>query len=272
VDYVLLAAFIPAFQVGLYMRAFTLGSDYQSKISQILLSVAFPVLSRARDRDEVRRLRERMIRVHVSVLFPLLFGLIAVAPEFVPWMYGEPWADAGHLTQILALGGMIAAVGTGTGPLLMATGHTQALFVYNVVGFAMYTSAVLLSVSFGVTAVCVAVVTSRLLGFVALQYLIVERRVGIPILETARDDVVPAFAAGLPQLVLTWVLLHLGLDVGLPVAAAILFAGVIGLVLNAVIIRWFFPTTWADLRMLADKLVPRASGARRLRRSPARKP
>ena len=47
VDYVLLAAFMPAFQVGLYMRAFALGSDYQAKISQVLVTVAFPVFSRA---------------------------------------------------------------------------------------------------------------------------------------------------------------------------------------------------------------------------------
>ena len=78
VDNVLLAAFVPAFQVGLYMRAFTLGSDYQSKISQILLSVAFPVLSRARTVTSCDWVRARMIRVHTTILFPLLFGLIAV--------------------------------------------------------------------------------------------------------------------------------------------------------------------------------------------------
>ena len=74
VDYLLLAAFIPAFQVGLYMRAFALGSDYQSKISQILLNVAFPVLSRARNLAETRRYRARMIRVHTAVLFPCSSG------------------------------------------------------------------------------------------------------------------------------------------------------------------------------------------------------
>ena len=133
----------------------------------------------------------------------MLFGLIAVAPEFVPWMYGERWAGAASLTQILAVGGMAAAVGTGTGPLLMATGHTHALFVYNLVGFGAYTIAVLAAVPFGVTAVCVAVVAVRWISFISMQYIVVERRVGIPILETVRDDVFPAVTGGLPLLGVT---------------------------------------------------------------------
>ena len=274
IDYLLLAAFIPAFQVGLYMRAFALGSDYQSKVSQILLNVSFPVLSRAKTFEEMRRMRARMIRVHATVLFPLLFTLIAIAPQFVPWLYGERWAGAGSLTQILAVGGMIAAVGTGTGPLLMATGHPRALLVYNGVGFIAYTLAVLASVSFGVTAVCVAVVTVRLVSFVTMQYLVVERRVGIPILETVRDDVTPALAAGLPLLVVTLLGLRLCLDASLPVFVAIAVSGVVGLAVYAAIMRTFFPATWADVGMLARQLVPsavvrRLSGPLRRRRAPA---
>ena len=198
VDYLILAAFIPAFQVGLHMRAFTLGFDYQSKITQVLLSVAFPVFSRAKDLEEMRRVRARMIRVHTTILFPLLFGLIATAPEFVPWMYGERWSGAAQLTQILAVGGMVSAVGTGTGALLLAAGRPGTLLGYNGVSFVTYAIAVLCAVPFGVTTVCVAVVSVRLVTFVVLQRVVVERKVGIPILEIARNDVLAAVTAGLP--------------------------------------------------------------------------
>jgi lipopolysaccharide exporter len=259
IDYVLLAAFIGPFQVGLYMRAFVLGSDYQSKISQVLLSVAFPVLSRAKDFEEMRWMRARMIRVHATILLPLLFGLIAVAPEFVPWMYGERWAGAASLTQILAIGGMIAAVGTGTSPLLMATGHPRALFVYSLVAFVAYTIAVLVSIPFGVTAVCVAVVVVRLITFVALQRLIVERWVGIPVLETVRDDVIPAVAGGVPLLVVTMAGLRLCLDAGLPVFLAMALPFAAGLAVYVGILRAFFPAIWLDVRTLTRRLaVPTA--------------
>jgi O-antigen/teichoic acid export membrane protein len=248
------------------MRAYALGSDYQSKISQILINVAFPVLSRARDTEEIRRLRARMVRVHAIVLFPLLFGLIALAPEFVPWLYGERWRGAAELTQILAASGMIAAVGTGTGPLLLATGHTRALLAYNIIGFVAYTLAVLAAVPFGVTAVCFAVVGIRLITFVTLQYLIVERRVGIPILETVRDDVIVAFACSVPQLLVTMAGLRLALDAGLPVFASMLLPGLAGLALYVFILRMFFPSTWSDVSMLVRRVSPAAS----LRALPAR--
>jgi O-antigen/teichoic acid export membrane protein len=256
IDYLLLAAFIPAFQVGLYMRAFALGSDSQGKISQVLLNVAFPVLSRTKDPDGLRRLRARMIRVHATVLFPLLFGLIAVAPEFVPWLYGATWTEAGPLTQILAVGGMIAAVGTGTGPLLMAAGQPRALLAYNVTGFVAYTLAVLAAIPFGLTAVCIAIVIVRATTFVAMQYFVVERRVGIPVLETVRDDVVPAVTCGLPQLAITWLVLHISLDAGLPVAPAIAVAGVAGLAVYMLLMRRHFRATWADVTMLFGRLLP----------------
>jgi PST family polysaccharide transporter len=254
IDYLLLAAFIPARQVGLYMRAFALGSDYQAKISRVLLDVSFPVLSRAQDRDEVRRIRARMIRVHAAVLFPLLFGLIAVAPEFVPWLYGEPWAEAGELTQILAVAGMIAALGTGTGPLLMATGHPGALLRYNVISFIAYTAAVLAAAPFGVTAVCVAVVAVRLVTFVILQRVIVEREVGIPILETVRDDAIPAVVGGVPLMLVTMLGLELGMEAGLHPVVSMLVPGLLGLALYAAILRVLFPDTWTDLSRLSGRL------------------
>jgi len=266
IDYLLLAAFVPAFQVGLYMRAFTLGIDYQSKISQVLLSVAFPVLSRARDRDEMRRVRARMIRVHTTVLFPLLFALIAIAPEFVPWMYGERWSGAAPLTQILAVGGMVAAVATGTGALLLAAGQPRALLVYNGVTFVAFTIAVLVAVPFGVTSVCVAVVAVRLIAFVVLQRAVVERAVGIPILDTVRDDVIPALTGGLPQLAVTVVGMRLGLDASLPTLVAMVLPGALGLAVYCLIVRALFPATWADMRRLAARLpVPTLTQALRRR-------
>ena len=75
-------------------------------------------------------------------------------------MYGERWTGAASLTQILAVGGMVSAVGTGTGALLLAVGRPRALLGYNGVAFAAYAIAVLASVPFGVTAVCVAVVAT----------------------------------------------------------------------------------------------------------------
>jgi O-antigen/teichoic acid export membrane protein len=260
IDYVILAASLPAAQVGYYVRAFLLGSDYQSKISGILLRISFPVLSRARDLAEMRRIRARMIRVHATLLFPLLFGLIAVAPTFVPWLYGENWEPAGELAQILAIGGMIAAVGTGTGPLLLATGHPRALFLYNLIGLFAYTATVLIAVPYGVVTVCWAVVGMRLFLFLVLQYAIVERKVGIPMLATLRDDALPAVVGGVPQMLVTMAGLDL-LAPELPTFLALAIPGLAGLVVYVLIVRTFFAAAWRDLALLFGRLFARSRPA-----------
>ena len=250
VDYVILAARLPAAQVGYYLRGFTLGSEYQSKISGILLRVAFPVLSRTRDLDEVRRMRARIIRVHAAVLFPLLFGLIALAPVFVPFVYGDVWAPAVPLTQILAIGGLVSALGTGTGPLLLATGHPRALFTYNLVVVAAYVAGVLIAVPHGLVAVSWTVVGVTAVSFLVLQYAVVERVVGIPLLETLRDAV-PALCSGLVLLATAWLGVQL-LDPVLPDVLVLLVPGTVALAVYALILRVLFAATWRDLAVLAS--------------------
>ena len=252
VDYVILAARLPAAQVGFYLRGFQLGSEYQSKISGILLRVAFPVFSRSRDLAEIRRTRARIVRVHATVLFPLLFGLIAVAPVFVPFVYGGNWSPAVPLTQILAIGGMVAALGTGTGPLLMATGHPRALLLYNLLSTCAYVVGVLIAVPHGLIAVCWTVVGVTAGSFLVLQYAVVERVVGIPLLETLRDAV-PAVCCGLGLYATAW----LGVDrlqPELPDWSVLLISGTAALAVYLLLLRVLFAAAWRDLALLVGSI------------------
>lgn len=254
VDYVILAARLPAAQVGFYLRGFQLGSEYQSKISGILLRVAFPVLSRSRDLDEVRRIRARIIRVHAAALFPLLFGLIALAPVFVPLAYGDAWQPAAELTQVLAVAGLVSVLGTGTGPLLLATGHPRALFRYNLSAVVAYVAAVLIAVPHGLLTVCWAVAAVTAVSFLVLQYAVVEKVVGIPLAETLRDAI-PALVCGLALLATAWAGVHL-LDDAWPDLAVLLVAGTAASAVYALALRLLFPSTWRDLTLLAGGLRP----------------
>jgi len=254
VDYVILAARLPAAQVGYYLRAFQLGSEYQSKISGILLRVAFPVLSRSRDLDEVRRIRARIIRVHAAVLFPLLFGLIALSPVFVPLAYGDAWEPTVELTQVLAVAGLVSVLGTGTGPLLLATGHPRALFRYNLFALAAYVAGVLVAVPYGLIAVCWTVAGVTAASFLVLQYAVVERVVGIPLAETLRDAI-PALVCGLALLAVGRAGVAL-LEPELADVLVLFAAGLAAVGVYAASMRLLFPSTWRDLALLARGLRP----------------
>ena len=69
-DYLIVGARLGALQAGYYFRAYTLSVMYQQKVTQVMTSVGFPVLSRAASEDEVHRLRQRMVHTITLILFP----------------------------------------------------------------------------------------------------------------------------------------------------------------------------------------------------------
>ena len=68
VDYLVLTARLSPAAVGYYWRGYMLGVTYPSKISNIMLSIALPLYSRAPDHDEMRRLRLRVMATHAAAV------------------------------------------------------------------------------------------------------------------------------------------------------------------------------------------------------------
>jgi O-antigen/teichoic acid export membrane protein len=188
------------------------------------------------------------------VLFPLLFGLIALAPVFVPLAYGDAWEPAVELTQVLAVAGLVSVLGTGTGPLLLATGHPRALFRYNLFALAAYVAGVLIAVPHGLIAVCWTVAGVTAASFLVLQYAVVERVVGIPLAETLRDAI-PALVCGLALLAVGRAGVAL-LETELADVWILLAAGLAAVGVYAASMRLLFPSTWSDLALLARGLRP----------------
>jgi lipopolysaccharide exporter len=253
VDYALISGRLPAADVGLYFRAYTLAVDYQSKISTVMVRVLFPVLARATDPALFRAARSRMIRAHTVVLFPLLAILAITAPELVPLVYGDQWTEAVVPTQILIGAGFTAAIGTGIGPMMLAAGRPKALLINNVVSFVCFAAVVYVLAGYSLTAVCVGVVAYRVVALVVGQYILATRLLGIPLRETLLSDPAPGaistlalVAAALPMM---------NLLASAPAAIAIGATAVVGFVVYAVVLRTLFSAAWSDLVLLARRIV-----------------
>ena len=132
IDYAVVAARLPAAAVGLYWRAYTLGVDYQSKLSGILVQIGLPLYARAADlatqRGDARADRPPPDAACCSRCSA---ALILLAPVADPADLRPGWEDAVEPTQILAVAGMMAAIQAGTGPLLLAVGKPGALLRWN---------------------------------------------------------------------------------------------------------------------------------------------
>ncbi len=246
-------------QVGLYWRAFQLGVVYQDKISGIMMRLAFPIYSRTTDIEELRRFHERATRIHAAALLPLLSLLIVLAPDLVPWVFGQQWAPAAGAVQILAVAGMIAAVLTGYPQILLAAGRPRALLLFNVVLLAFYALTSWVAAPHGITALAISVVVVHVAMIVAVYGVLFRLLLDIPIGRLV-SDLLPAIACSLALLAAGVPLTGLLHSVGAPVPVLAFLVGVVGAAVYCSALRSFFPLVWNDVVQLIARVLP--DGAR----------
>lgn len=262
VDYALVSARLSAAQVGFYYRAYTLAVDYQLKISNVVVRVLFPVLSRTDNPAAFRAARGRVIRLHTVVLFPLLAILLVTAPELVPWLYGSAWEPAVVPAQILVGAGVATTIGTGIGPVMLAAGRPNALLINNVISFACFAVVVYVSAGYGLTATCIGVVVYRLVALCVSQYFLATRLLGIPLSHTLIVDPGPAAASAAALLAVAFPVSAL-LD-GTPAAVSVLVTAAAGLAVYLAVLRALFRGAWEDIALVIGGALPK-----RLRRAAA---
>ena len=255
VDYVVLAARLSAGQVGIYWRAFQLGVLYQDKISGIMLRLAFPIYSRTRDMDEMKKLHERATRIHGAIVVPLLAILIVTAPDLVPLVFGDAWKPAVEPTQVLAVAGMIAAILTGYPQVMLAAGRPRPLMVFNVCVLVIYGAAVFFTARQGLVTVAIAV-DCVYAGMLAAVYLVLFRKVlGMPVRRLV-TDLAPALVGCILILAVGFPIADLLRDGAAPPALIVAAVGLLGATVHALALRAFFPPVWADASTLVRKLLP----------------
>jgi O-antigen/teichoic acid export membrane protein len=246
VDYMILGARLSPRQVGFYWRAYTLGVDYQSKISGIMSRLAFPVFSRAGHADDMRRLREKMLRVHTIVLFPVLTTLIALAPEAVPLIYGPEWRPAVFPTQVLAIAGMAEVAAVGTPALMFAVGKPRQLLNFLLVLLTGYVVLVTGASGYGLRAVVIAVAVYQVAFVIAQFYVLDWRQVGIPIGHSWRA-VRPGLVASSISCAIAYPAARTLASRGASDLVVVLAAGTLAVAVYALALRVLFPTGWHEL-------------------------
>ena len=251
-DYAIVGARLGATQAGVYWRGFQVAVEYQSKISVVMTSIAFPILARTAGDEEMLALRRRMVRLLAIVVFPLLAMLVVLAPVAVPWAFGPAWTAAVLPTQILAGAGAATVLIDAIGAVLMAAGRARALLGYGVAHFLAYIAAVLFASRWGVTGVCMAAVSVHL-AFTVVAYGLLGARSALRMLW---DDVADAAVACLALAAVAGPL-ALALDrSGTPAILHIALVGAAGAGAYLGALRLRSAEGWADLSALVRNLVP----------------
>jgi len=125
-DNLLIGKFLGANPLGFYNLAYRLLLFPLSNISSVIGRVMFPSLSAIQDdKSKVRYAYLKATCYIAAVTFPLMMGLLVVAPEFIRVILGPQWERSIFLVQILALVGLVQSINTTVGWIYNSQGRTD---------------------------------------------------------------------------------------------------------------------------------------------------
>ncbi len=141
--------------LGYYTRAEQFAIFPSSNLNAIIARVAFPVLSDIQ--DETERLAEayrKYIRLSSFIIFPLMFGLAALAKPVIVLLLTEKWLGIVVLLQILCFDWMFDHLSVINLNLLYVKGRSDLALRLEIVKKIIATSILFLSIPFGLIGMC----------------------------------------------------------------------------------------------------------------------
>lgn len=137
--------------VGYFNRANQFATLPSGTLTSVLLSVNFPILSKIQDDDErLVRAYSKLLLGPMFLLYPILFGLIALSAPFIVMLIGPQWLPCVPFLRIACVGAMFAPLTSINLNLLYVKGRTDLVlkleFIKKPIGFAL----LLITMNFGI--------------------------------------------------------------------------------------------------------------------------
>ena len=94
-----------AADVGFYNRANQFSFLPANTMTQTVLKVNFPILSQYQN-DNIQLLQayKKLLRIPIFILYPIMFGIMAIASPLVEILLGSKWLPCVPILQILCMG------------------------------------------------------------------------------------------------------------------------------------------------------------------------
>jgi O-antigen/teichoic acid export membrane protein len=159
-----------AYELGLYTFAYNLANWPVQNIVWVVSRVAFPAFSKLQnDLNKMKEAFLKMTRLLSLISFPLFMGLLAVANELIPFVYGEKWNRSIIPLQIIIGFTLIRSFVSPCGQIVLAKGRPDIAFKFNAFQVPLLLVAVLISVSYGIVGVAIGM--SLVVGLMGLIFL-----------------------------------------------------------------------------------------------------
>ncbi len=175
----LIGYFLGATALGYYAVAQRLRQTMLDLLTGITSNIAFPAFSRLQQWPKrLRRAFYQATQLTSLFSFPTFLGMVVLAPELVPVLFGAKWTPAIPVMQILALGGLQASVFRFNSNLLQAIGKPSWVLGLMVLGTLANTAGCALVAQWGIVAVAAVFAFVRY-GFAPLYIWMIHRAISL---------------------------------------------------------------------------------------------
>lgn len=165
---IVIGRYFSATDLGYFRNAEQLASLPASGINSIISRVSYPVLSRIQEDDEyLVRAYRKYIRLSSYFIFPLMFGLIALAGPIVNILLTDKWNVIVPLFRILCLCWMLDHISVINLNLLYVKGRTDLSLRLELAKKTIATCILFASVPFGLAGIC----WGRVLYYIIASYI-----------------------------------------------------------------------------------------------------
>lgn len=151
--------------LAFYTKGQQLPNLITGNLSTSVMAVLFPAMSNFSDSvEEVKKLARRSIKLLSYLMFPTLFGLIAVMKPLIIFLYTEKWSASIPYAQLLCFGMAFGVIGIVPLQTLKAIGRSDVVFGLEFLKKPVYVLLLIIGVKHSVFGIAVTMVIYELYG------------------------------------------------------------------------------------------------------------
>lgn len=153
-------------EVGYFNRANQFSTLPTNMVQEMAIKVNYPILAKLKD-DNTALLRayHKLMTIPLFLLYPILSGMIVVAPYLIPLLIGDKWIPCVPFLQILCIGCMFTPLTHFNLNLLYVKGRTDLVLKLEFIKKPLYFLTMCISIPFGIEWIIVSKAFNDVLAF-----------------------------------------------------------------------------------------------------------
>lgn len=167
-----------------------------NNVGGTLNAVLFPAMSLTDNKEEIIQIRRKSLKMLEYVLFPLMFGMIAVADKMIIVLLTEKWIFAIPYVRITCLDVIIGVLGTTLTQEIKAIGRSDITLKMELIKKPIFVIIVIIAMRFGVMAIAWTLVINEIIAF-CLNVYPVKKYIGFDFKMYLSDALSPLIMSGM---------------------------------------------------------------------------